>query len=205
LRNASEGVVSDTTISAEAVRPLHDLLNWRMAGHGSFAVVADGVVESVGGPGLWWLAGQEFGDFVLDVDWRIHDLYDNSGVFIRFPPLGATDPDSDWRLAVAQGLEIQIDDRGYDPAAKSTCSMLHMTGAIYRLAPAARFASRNVGAWNHFRVTARGIDISVALNDTMVARLDHDVGRPLRGHVGLQAHHAGSRVQFRSLSIRPLA
>lgn len=191
--------------SAQAIQPLLDLASWKMAGHGSFAVVGDGIIESVGGPGLYWFTGATFSDFALDIDWRIQDRHDNSGVFIRFPALGAADPDSDWRVAVEQGYEIQIDDRGYDPATKATGSMLHISGAIYRIAPASRLASHEVGAWNHFRVTARGDGVAVSLNDTEVARLGYKVGRPLSGHVGLQNHHDGSRVQFRNLRITPLA
>ncbi len=192
----------DEADSTQEIELFRDFSAWRMAGHGSFAAVADGIIESVGGPGLYWFTGTTFGDFVLDIDWRIRDRHDNSGVFIRFPALGAADPDSDWRLAVTQGYEIQTDDRGLDPAPNATGSMLHISGAIYRIAPASRLASRPVGAWNHFRVTAHGIDIGVSLNGVEVARSGEDVGRPRRGHIGLQNHHDGSRVQFRNLRIR---
>jgi Domain of Unknown Function (DUF1080) len=189
----------------DTLRPLEQPSHWRMAGHGSFSRVGAGVVESVGGPGLYWFTQAQFGDFVLELDWRIQDLSDNSGVFVRFPALGSADPDADWRVAVTQGYEIQIDDRGYDPETRTTGSLLHASGAVYRIAPAIRLASHAVGVWNHFRILASGSIIDVTLNGESVARLDRDVGRPRRGHIGLQNHHEGSRVQFRDLAITALA
>jgi hypothetical protein len=97
---------------------------------------------------------------------------------------------------------VQIDDRGYHPEARRTGSPLHLTGAVYALARARRLTSRPLGEWNVFEITARGFDIAARLNGEPVARLDRDVGRPRCGHIGLQNHHAGSRVQFRDIRIR---
>lgn len=188
-----------TGASADIVDLLADLDGWRMAGEGRFVPAPEGVC-SEGGPGLYWYAPQEFADFALQVDWRSHAITDNSGVFIRTPPLG-----TDWRPAIDQGYEIQIDDRGYDPETKRTGSALHLTGAIYRLAPAAEFVSRQVGTWNSFRILAQGATVVVTLNGVETARLTRDLGRRRNGHIALQCHHPGSRVQFRNMRIEPLA
>lgn len=178
------------------------LCGWQMAGTGRFNIISDGILESEGGPGILWYTRATFADFVLYVDWRLSSIEDNSGVYVRFPPLGRDDPERDWQLADRQGYEVQIDDRGYDPATKSYNSPLHLTGAIYRLAPALKRASHPVGAWNTFRVEAQGARLSVMLNGELVSSLNGGRGRSLRGHIGLQAHHSGSRVQFRNISIR---
>lgn len=177
------------------------LTDWRMAGTGRFNIIDGGVLESEGGPGVLWYTGAAFADFVLGVDWRLSSIEDNSGVYIRFPPLGQDDPEHDWRLADRQGYEVQIDDRGYDPETQSYHSPLHLTGAIYKLAPALKRASQPVGAWNTFRIKAQGFRLSVALNSQPVSGLMGDGSRPLLGHIGLQTHHAGSRVQFRNICI----
>ncbi|HEX2116309.1 MAG TPA: DUF1080 domain-containing protein [Alphaproteobacteria bacterium] len=177
---------------------LADPEGWRMAGEGRFVPVADGI-ESEGGPGLFWYARRDFADFVLHVEWRNYAASDNSGVFIRTPAL-----DADWRPAIEQGYEIQIDDRGFDPETKRTGSALHMSGAVYRLAPASAFASYPVGAWNSFHIMAHGPEISVVLNGTQTARLTRDIGRRRSGHIALQCHHPGSRVRFRRLRIELL-
>ena len=174
-----------------------DLAGWRMAGAGGFRILPEGGVEAQGGPGLLWYAETSFADFELAVAWRIIRPDDNSGVFLRCPPL-ADDP----QAAIEQGYEVQIDDRGYDSKAQVTGSPLHLTGAIYRLAPALRRCSRPVGEWNRFEIATTGPDIAVRLNGQDVARLP-DGQRRLTGHIALQNHHAGSAVQFRDLEVRP--
>jgi hypothetical protein len=178
---------------------------WRMAGHGGFRAVGPGTIESEGGPGILWYPGLEVADFTLAIDWRLSAPEDNSGVFLRIPPLGHDDPDRDWRPAVDQGYEVQIDDRGVDPERGVLGSDRHRTGAIYRRAPARAGASRPVGEWNTLEIAARGTTIRVALNGVSVSALDDGDGGRTRGHIGLQAHHPGSRVQFRNLRIQPLA
>ena len=182
-------------------RPLltRDLQGWRMAGAGSFRVTDDGLFESEGGHGLLWYADEAFDDVVLQVRWRLSGPEDNSGVFLRSPAL-ADDP----APAIAHGYEVQIDDRGVDPEDDRLGSPLHLTGAIYKLAPATRQLSRPVGAWNEFLITARGDSIAVMLNGEEASWLERGTRRR-RGHLALQCHHPGSRVQFAQVGIAPLA
>jgi hypothetical protein len=178
------------------------LTDWQMAGSGRFNIVDTEVLESEGGPGVLWYTHAAFADFILCVDWRLSDIEDNSGVYLRFPPLGKDDPEHDWQLADRQGYEVQIDDRGYDPETQSGNSPLHLTGAIYKLAPALKHASRPVGEWNTFVIEAQGHRLVVRLNGQLVSDLMMDDSRPPRGHIGLQTHHPGSRVQFRNIRLR---
>jgi hypothetical protein len=178
------------------------LAGWQMAGSGRFNVIGNDTIESEGGIGLLWYTKDEFSDFTLTVQWRSINLFDNSGVFIRFPVLGNANPSEDWKLAVDQGYEIQIDDRGYDPNTNTTGSPLHTTGAVYQLAAASKLASKPLGQWNTFEIEATGPEIKVKLNGESVSHLTSPQGRPLKGHIGLQNHHPGSRVQFRNLFIK---
>jgi len=180
------------------------LAGWQMAGSGRFTVIGNDTIESEGGIGPLSYTKDEFSDFALSVQWRSINLFDNSGVFIRFPILGNMNPSEDWKLAVDQGYEIQIDDRGYDPNTNATGSPLHMTGAVYQLAPAIKLASKSLGQWNTFEIEAVGPDIKVRLNGELVSHLTNNQGRPLNGHIGLQNHHAGSRVQFRNLLVKKM-
>jgi Domain of Unknown Function (DUF1080) len=145
--------------------------------------------------GVLWYAAAVFEDFVLRAEWRITRAEDNSGIFLRCPPL-----EDDPQPAIERGYEVQIDDQGLDPETGRLGSALHLTGAIYRLAPAMGRSSRPVGEWNAFEVTARGAIIAVQLNGTEVSRLK-GASREPRGHIGLQNHHDGSAVQFRRLEI----
>ena len=178
---------------------------WQMAGSGRFVPVGNNTVESQDGIGLLWYTKEQFSDFVLTVDWRSMNVFDNSGVFIRFPALGNADPANDWKLAVDQGYEIQIDERGFNPSTNTTGDAFHRTGAVYQLAPANVQNSKPLGEWNRFEITATGNDVTVKLNGLEVSRLIGDGSRPLRGHIGLQNHHPGSRVQFRNVFVKKTA
>jgi hypothetical protein len=176
--------------------PTDTLAGWRMAGQGGFRVLGGGVIESHGGPGLLWYAQEIYENFVLKLEWRTMIGDANSGVFIRCPPL-ADDP----QPAIDRGYEIQIDDYGVDPEHHTTFSPLHITGAIYKLAPARIVTSFGAALWNELEITARGGTIEVVLNGETVSRLTNASREP-RGHVALQAHHEGAEVQFRDLRIR---
>jgi len=185
-----------TATRAAPAAPI-DLSTWHMAGAGGFKPYGD-VIESYGGPGILWYEPATFGDFLLRVAWRVHAAEDNSGVFVRIPALN----DSVQR-AIDEGYEVQIDERGLDPDTGRLGSALHATGAVYGLAPARASASRPIGDWNEFEITAQGPVLAVRLNGVPIARLGHG-DRRSHGHIGLQSHHDGSRVQFRGLAIRPL-
>jgi len=180
------------------------LAGWQMAGLGQFNLVGGTLLETAGGPGLLWYTEEEFADFILRVDWRVSSMEDNSGIFLRFPALGSSDPANDWQVAVGKGYEVQIDERGFDPEANTSGSPLHRTGAVYKFAPALTQPSLPIGQWNTFEIEARGQALTVKLNGETVSNLMGDGSRPLKGHIGLQNHHAGARVQFRNVRIKRL-
>lgn len=174
------------------------LPGWRMAGRGGFREVEPGVVESHGGPGIFWFAERRFADFVLTTEWRVQRLDDNSGVFLRIPKL-----ENDPGPAIEHGYEVQIDERGVNPEERTECVPDHLTGAIYKLAPVTARNSAPLGEWNRFCIEARGDEIIVGLNGAQLAHLRSGT-RNREGHIGLQNHHEGSAVRFRALEIRPL-
>jgi choline dehydrogenase-like flavoprotein len=176
---------------------------WQMAGFGGFMELGANIIETVDGIGLLWYTREEFDNFTLRLDWRVSFADDNSGVFIRFPALGNTDPANDWKPAVDQGYEIQIDDTGKNPDVNPNVfnDPLHRTGAIYKLQPANNLASLPVGQWNAYEIVANGNDIKVTLNGQLVSHLPSG-NRSLKGFIGLQNHHFGSKVQFRNIRIK---
>jgi hypothetical protein len=72
-----------------------DHAGWRMAGPGGFCRLPDGIVESYGGPGLFWYAHEIFEDFELSVAWRITRPDDNSGRFLEVSAALRQSPASD--------------------------------------------------------------------------------------------------------------
>jgi choline dehydrogenase-like flavoprotein len=177
---------------------------WQMAGFGGFNIAGRNILQTEGGIGLLWYTPQEFSDFILKVDWRASSVEDNSGIFIRFPALGNTDPANDWQLPVTQGYEIQIDDRGFNPSTNTVGDPLHQTGAVYTLAPSTKIMSRPIGEWNTFEIEAKQQKITIKLNGELVSTYTNDGTRPLKGHIGIQNHHTGSLVQFRNIRIKEL-
>jgi hypothetical protein len=61
------------------------------------------VLESRDGRGLLWYTNRMYGDFILNIDWKVKRRNDNSGVFIRF-----SDPGADASNAFKTGYEIKI-------------------------------------------------------------------------------------------------
>jgi hypothetical protein len=175
-----------------------DMHGWRQAGRGGFRI-DDGMLVTMGGIGLFWYSVREFQDFELKLDWRVTKKSDNSGIFVRFPvPTDSNDPDSDVRVAIEQGYEIQIDDEGAPDG-----DMIHKTGAIYGVQPPAKIASTQPGEWNTFRIRVEGQIYNVKLNDEPVIT-NFKGNRSIRGYIGLQNHSPEHRVFFRNIIATPL-
>jgi len=122
---------------------------------------------------------------------------DNSGIYIRFP-----DPGNDLTIPDTLGYEVQIDNTGRNPDTNTFNDPLHNSGAIYKLAPST--VKPDVGQWHTFEIEANGATSTVRLNGQQVSQLQN-ASRSPKGFIGLQNHHAGSRVQFARLRIKALA
>ncbi|MBA3753585.1 MAG: DUF1080 domain-containing protein [Nitrospira sp.] len=192
-------VIAVSSLGMEAdFRPLGSggLEGWKMIVAGNFTELGGNIIESTGGMGLLWYAQEQFKNFVLRADWQAFDLTDNSGIFIRFP-----NPGVDLNIPITQGYEVQIDNTGKNPDNGTLNDPLHRTGAIYKLAPSN--AAPAIGQWHTFEIEANGTTITVRLDGQQVSQLQN-ASRSPKGHIGLQNHHAGSRVQFTRLRIKEL-
>jgi hypothetical protein len=79
---------------------------------------------------------------------------------------------------------------------------LRSTGALYNLnAPTRLDVAKGPWQWNTMVIEAIGNRIKVTLNDVLVNDFTDSNTRSLRGHIGLQNHHAGSKVQFRNIRV----
>jgi Domain of Unknown Function (DUF1080) len=166
---------------------------WRMAGPGKFVLVGyDKSLRSEGGMGLLWYTKKKYKDFVLEVDWKVSRINDNSGVFVRF-----SNPDNDPLIAVNTGYEIQIDDMAMPDG-----NPLHKTGAIYNFAaPSNVTVSKPVGQWNTFEIGATDQKYIVTLNGDKVIP-EFTGNRNTEGYIGIQNHDADSHVSFRNIRIK---
>ena len=166
---------------------------WNHYGPGYFDLdPATGVLTSHGGMGLFWYAVREYGDFVLELEFKCEDGHTNSGVFLRVPGVPTSDD------YIYHAFEIQIDE-----AAEG----IYQTGAVYDAEAPAPHVKNPPGEWNHFQIAFVGDRITVDMNGTRV--IDW-VAEPRgkvadfapRGYIGLQNHHDPNAVYFRNIRVK---
>ena len=162
--------------------------DWVQAGPGEFAI-EDGVATPSGGMGLWWYSGQEYGDFVLSLEFNMDNIDANSGVFLRFP-----DPEGDPWVAVHEGFEVQI--------AGNEEGSAHATGAIYDKQAATSIPLNEPGEWNTYEIKCVGNMIYVTLNGELVNEWEFE-GTPV-GYIGIQNHDDNSIVHYRNIRVMSL-
>jgi hypothetical protein len=114
--------------------------------------------------------------------------------------------------AVHHGYEVQICDTGDE---------YHRTGAVYSLSKAAPLPAKPAGEWRTMVITLDGDRVRVEIDGRPVGTFDpgsKDIPaakewfepkrgpkRPRAGYIGLQNHDPGDVVDFREVSVRPLA
>lgn len=208
-----------------------DFTGWKVPeGDNGHWKIIDGVIdydaesEAKADKNLW--TEKQYGDFVLDVEWRIKSTpYKNPGVPIILPSgehkrdengreIRMVVPDSDSGILLRGSSKSQVNiwcwptgsgevygyrmDRNMPPGVRA--------GVTPKL-----IADRNIGEWNHFRITMRGDRLTVELNGQTVIENAQLPGIPATGPVGLQ-HHGSKKdgqwtsppalVQFRNISVK---
>jgi hypothetical protein len=168
---------------------------------------ADGVLSKDGAvPDI--ISREQFGNFELELDWRIGEA-GNSGLFYR----GTEEYDRIYWSAPEYQL---LDDvKGADNKTRLTCA-----GAAYALYPSPAGHLKPVGEWNQTRIVARGPQVEHWLNGVKLLQYEQgsadwnakvaaskfkdwpNFGKSMRGHLAIQGDHEGA-LAFRSIRIRP--
>lgn len=177
-----------------------DLAGWQRVGGGKPTwSVNGGVLTSIVGEKSGSIfTTKEYGDFVLDLEFRVQ-AGGNGGVFLRAPLQ---------EDASRTGLEIQILD---DTApAYANLQPDQYCGSIYRLVAASPRASRKPGEWQNLRIICSQNRVKVRLNGALVIDADLNTlstkiatnpGISRRtGCIGLQQY--GDAVDFRNIKYR---
>lgn len=168
---------------------------WNHYGPGYFELDEQtGILSSSGGMGLFWYAIEEFGDFVLDLEFKTEVESANSGVFVRLPGVPSSDD------YIYHAWEVQIYDAG---------DGIHQTGAVYDAEASTRMASKGAGEWNRMRITFVGDHITVEINGEKVVDWDAQPRGKVedfaaRGYIGLQNHDRDTRTMFRNIFVKSL-
>ncbi len=147
---------------------------------------------------------QQYGDFVLRFEFQLTPGA-NNGIGIRAPLEGD---------AAYVGMEIQVLDNEADMYKDLHAYQYH--GSVYGVIPAKRGFLEPTGQWNYEEITAKGANIKVVLNGTVI--LDGNIDEASKngtadkrehpglhnpaGHIGFLGH--GAVVRFRNLRIKEL-
>jgi hypothetical protein len=209
----------------------HDLTGWKIpVGDSGHWRVVDGVIdydaesEAAGDKSLW--SERSFGDFTLEVDWRIKSTpYVNPAVpIIRFDGTHKKDasgreirlsvPDSDSGIYLRGSSKSQVNIWCWPIGSGEVYGYrtdTSMPAAVRAGVTPKRNADRDVGQWNTFEITMRGDRLTVVLNGEEVISNAQLPGVDARGPIALQ-HHGEKKggiwtappslVQFRNISIR---
>jgi len=168
-----------------------NLKQWRQCGPGRF-LVTNGVATGEGGMGLWWYAGRQFTNFVLQGEFIQEQDIADSGVFLRFP-----DPKKDPWNAVNQGHEMEIGD----PEPKDAT---WRTGSIYPFQASTRANTKPPGQWNEYEIICVGQNYTVRMNGELITTWTDPKKRTVSGYIGLQNYNDGKTVRHRNLKIKEL-
>jgi hypothetical protein len=156
-----------------------NLTGWTLVNDGVFAV-KDGLLHVAKGMG-WLRTDKEYGDFVIDLEWRALETNYNSGVFVRCGLEGKPFPPEGW--------QVNLKEKGLGSLMRGNQAIL----------PAA-IPPMPTNQWVKFRIEVRGPNLTLDVDGKRVmsyAKLDR-----VRGFVGLQAE--GKAMDFRDIRIREL-
>ena len=185
-----------------------DLDGWKHVGPGGMTV-ENGLIRSHGGMGLLYWTGGKVENCQIRVVFKMRDMNDNSGVFVRIP----SEPTEPW-MPVNKGYEVQIDNH----PETSGEDEYHITGTLYSLTKPLSKPGRPGPEWNTMEITLDGPHTIVAVNGQKVT--DYTEGQPVppkkfdfepqrgrrpdAGFFGLQNHSDNDIVFFKEVAIRQL-
>lgn len=168
---------------------------WNHYGPGYFILdERTGELKAQGGMGLFWYSVKTYKNFILELEFKCETRTTNSGVFVRVPEVPTNDD------YIYHSFEVQINDAGKG---------IYGTGAAYDAEAPTAQASKEVGEWNHFKITFVGNRLSIELNGTPVLNWEAEPRGKVtdfasEGYIGLQNHDSRSPVYFRNIFVKEL-
>lgn len=172
-----------------------NLDGWAIEHNGAFSV-KNGLLVLNKGTG-WLRSEEQYGDFVLEMDFRFLEKGANSGIFIRTGPTSNDDANG-WPN---NGYQVQCKDTITEERALGTMIPYGAPPFEYKSdRDAIARAYHPTGQWNHYEITCKGKELSVKLNGVLVTTAWNIEN--LRGHVGIQGEHG--HLEFKNIRIRRL-
>ena len=189
-----EGIAGDDEPGYVTLFNGQNLDGWIIENKGQFSV-RDGLLVLNKGTG-WLRSKNEYGDFVLKLQFRFLEEKANSGIFVRTAATSKKD-ENGWP---DNGYQVQCMDTidGAVPLATMIpygAPPFESKSDLKKLAKAYR-----QGEWNAYEIKCVGEELSVKLNGVLITTATKI--KRLRGHVGIQGEHG--HLHFRNIRIRDL-
>ncbi|WP_400261380.1 DUF1080 domain-containing protein [Sphingobacterium sp. SG20118] len=177
---------------------------WRVLGGNAKYSIEDGVIVgemTKGTPNSFLATDKEYGDFILELEFKIEGTETNSGVQIR----SHIDPQGNKGRGRVFGKQVEI-----DPSERAWCGGLYEEGTdrswIYPLGlyePAQK--AFKADQFNKLRIEAIGDEVRVWMNDQPTAAVIDTIDR--KGIIALQVHSIperlnGKKVYFKNINIK---
>jgi len=180
------------------------LNGWKTATGSAKFSVEQGMIVGTSVPdsrNSFLITEREFDDFVLELDVRIDDTSNNSGIQIR----SHFNPDGNNGQGQVYGFQYEI-----DPSPRSWSGGIYDEGRRDWLYPVSLNSQANtpmpVGSFNHVRIECIGNEVRTWLNGKPVAYVVDEMDK--KGFIGLQVHAvskpelAGRKVFFKNIRIQ---
>ena len=168
---------------------------WNHYGPGYFTLDKDtGVLETIGGMGLFWYSKKKYKNFILELDYKTSEQKANSGIFLRVPEIPISDN------YIYNTFEIQICDAAEDDS---------KTAAVYLASAASKDVSNPPEEWNHYKIAFIEDIITVELNGELVNDWKAVPKGKVKdfsdeGYIGIQNHDWDTKVSFKNILIKEL-
>lgn len=161
--------------------------------------VEEGIISCTGKPNGYLITEKDYGNYVLEVEWRWPEKAGNSGVFVH-----VSGPDKIWpKGAEAQlysgsagdfwlvdGFKLEVDKERQDKKTPRHFFRMKTDKPV----------ENKVGEWNKYKITCKGDTIRLEINGQFVN--EGKKAEAEKGKILLQSE--GAPVQFRNVKLTPV-
>lgn len=161
--------------------------------------VKDGVLQTKGAPFGYIITEKEYGNYILELEWKWPAKAGNSGVLLH-----VSGPDTIWPKSweaqlfsgsagdiwLIGGYKLTVDKAQQDPK---------QARHFFRI-KTEKPVEKKPGEWNKYRITCKGNTVKLEINGQVVN--EGTASELTKGKIALQAE--GAPIQFRNIKLTPI-